>query len=241
MERRNTVMTLVVAFLLAMTFVQIVSAEVVNPQTLTASNSERRDLSTIGAKTANAVAGNVTQLDISALFVTTSWQGYYGNVSGEITLDDAQNNTFYNWSITTASGEIYASRAASPTWATIGCADAGEITSEETYLGQLAGDGDSVSNTFLNTATHPAFNVSTVQITADDCYATNAFINTGQSATDFYQVLLADGGSNIVYSTLIDDDQTGFDGSTWDFEMLVGENGKANTAVTPYYFFVELQ
>ena len=48
------------------------------------------------AKTVAAQAGNVTQLTITHIMITKRWQGYYGNVTGTITLDDADNNTMYD-------------------------------------------------------------------------------------------------------------------------------------------------
>ena len=65
--------------------------------------------------TLSAVAGNVTQLTVAGTTVTQTWQGYYGNVTGTITLDDASNNTMYDWALASPEGEIYASQA-TVTW-----------------------------------------------------------------------------------------------------------------------------
>ena len=55
----------------------------------------------------------------------------------------------------------------------------------------------------------------------------------------FYEVLLSYGASNMVYTSLIDANQIGFDENAYDFEMLVGEDWN-DEAVTPYYFFAEI-
>jgi hypothetical protein len=196
-------------------------------------------LSTLDSQQVNALAGNVTQLSIDALAITQSWQGYYGNVSGTLGLWNSDNDTFYNWSMASAAGEVYASTASSVTWASIGCAQDTDVATEETALGQVAADADSVSNTFLNATAHPEINVSTVTIPSGECFAANPFDNTGSQTTKFYNILLQQ-GANTVYTTILGGGQTGFDGSTWDFELLVGEDGHGNSAVTPYYFFVEL-
>ena len=65
---------------------------------------------TAGSVSTKAEAGNVTELNISATVVTRGWQGYYGNVSGTITLDDGLNNTMYSWALADPEGEVYASR-----------------------------------------------------------------------------------------------------------------------------------
>ncbi len=209
------------------------------PTSLTSVTSSRRDLSTLANQQVDAIAGNVTQLSIDALAITKSWQGYYGNVSGTIGLWDGSNNTFYNWSMATAAGEVYASRSSSITWSSIGCANSSDIATEESNLGQSASDADSVSNTFSNSTYHPAFDVGSVSIGADQCYAMNPFDNGGAQTSAFYNVLLWQ-GTNSVYTTLLNGSKTGFNGQSWDFELMVGEDGHGNSATTPYYFFVEL-
>jgi len=241
MERR-LIAVIALIMLGALLLAEAAMAAPTSPLSATPGPSSRRDLSTLPAAQVDALAGNVTQLSIDALAITNSWQGYYGNVTGAIVLDDGNNNTFYNWSLTSVKGEVYAARVASPTWTTINCTAAANVSTEETALGQAATDADSVSNTFSQSTTHPGFSVGNVAITADSCYATNAFDNTGAQNTKFYQVLLSDnsGAGNIVYTALMNGSQTGFNGDAWDFELLVGEDGHGNSAVTPYYFFVEL-
>lgn len=211
------------------------------PLTLNEGTSETRDLSGLASQTVNAQGGNVTQVNIDALTITQSWQGYFGNITGTITLDDASNNTFYNWSLATSSGEVYATRAATPTWSGTACATNANRTTEETALGQTGADGDSVTATF-NTTDHPAFAVGADSIALDSCYSTNAFSGGSHDTSRFHQVLLSDGAGNIVYSTIIDGDQTGFDSETYDFQLLVGEDEHSGSeGPTTYYFWVELE
>jgi len=239
MERRQLTTIAIFAVLAILFLAEGAMADPGAPTSLTRDASSRRDLSTLPSQQVNAVAGNVTQLSIDALAITKSWQGYYGNVSGTIGLWDGSNNTFYNWSMASAAGEVYASRASSITWSAIQCANSSEITTEESNLGQSASDADSVSNTFSNSTYHPAFDVGSVAIGADQCYASNPFDNNGAQTSAFYNVLLWQ-GTNSVYTTLLNGSKTGFNGQPWDFELLVGEDGHGNTATTPYYFFVEL-
>lgn len=227
---------------MVLSFAFVASAVIADPSapvTLTPGVSTSRDLSSLPAQTADARGGNVTQININALTVTNSWQGYYGNVTGVVTLQDGSNNTFYNWSLTTVQGEVYATRASSIAWANTQCANASQITDEQTYLGQTATDSDSVTNTFASN-THPAFSVSTKALVADNCSVTYGYVNNNSQSSDFVMVLLQS-GANIIYGTLLNDSVTGFNGQTYDFELLVGENEKTgNLGVTPYYFWVEL-
>ena len=69
-----------------------------NPATgITPGTSSRRNLSTSNITSTLAMAGNITRLDINGMSITQSWQGFYGNISGNMILADAQNNSMYEW------------------------------------------------------------------------------------------------------------------------------------------------
>ena len=187
----------------------------------------------------DAQAGNVTELSISGISVTRSWQGFYGNITGTIILADASGNNFYDWNVSTPTGQVYASRNDSVTWTGIACLDATGIENEETYLGQDANDPDSVTNTFSET-NHPAFDVGSDPISG--CPTTQAYSSGGTQDNQFWQVLLEDTSNNVVYTTIIEDTSpAGFNNQSWHFQLLVGENGQGNNDPTPYYFYLELQ
>lgn len=231
-EFRKAIIALLIVSALAAVFV---SAEPFGVDETYQVNSTRYN-ATVTPSAINAQAGNVTELEINATAVTTSWQGYYGNVTGTLILADSAGNNFYDWNVSTPSGEVYASRSNAVTWSSIACASNANVSVEETYLGQTTDDPDSVNNTFSGIA--PDFDVGSVSLSG--CYGTNAYDDTGAQTTDFHQALLSD-GPNIVYSTLLNS-SVGFNSQTWDFQLLVGENGKVgNEAATPYYFYVELQ
>lgn len=203
--------------------------------------SSSRQLPDVSTTFIDAVGGNVTEINIDALTITKSWQGYYGNVTGNIHLDDAGNNSFYVWgNATTLSGEIYASRNSTIQWMTINCSTGAQRAAEETYLTQSPSDGDSVTNTF-NWTNHPSFLVGMQNITSDSCFSTNIYVNGSAQNASFYQMLLADTYSNIVYTTLIEDDQYAYNGQRADFQLIVGESEKpGNLGPSTYYFFVEI-
>ena len=237
----NRRLLLVVAVALSLLLLSGTVLAAPSPATsLTRVASSRRDLSTLPNQQVNAQAGNVTQLSISALAITKTWQGYYGNFSGAIVLANSNNNTFYNWSMASASGKIFATRNSSTVFTAVNCTTTLQRGLEETALGVTAGDADSVARTFTGN-THPAFTVGLQNITANSCNATNAFGSSGAQTTNFYQVLLSDTSNNTVYTTIMNGSKAGFDGTNWDFELLVGQNGHAGgPTVTPYYFFVEV-
>jgi hypothetical protein len=210
-------------------------------------NSSRRDNGAVGS-TIQAEAGNVTLLYIDDLRTTLRWQGYYGNVSGGITLQDSSGNKFYDWSLTSPSGEVYAANKSSVSWTTIQCFNYSKAAGEqvitlrnlEDSYNMNATDKDGVNETF-NATYQSTFKVGTKTISsADSCPTAYTFVNSLQQASSFPEVLLTDNVSAIVYTALLEQDATGFDGLTHDFQMIVGENGD-DAAVTNYYFFVELE
>ncbi len=206
---------------------------------LTPGGSSRRNLTTSDNTNVSAVAGNVTRIDILGISITTSWQGFYGNISGNIILADANNDSFYEWGNgTSINGEVFASRDAVIDWGTINCSNSTQIAQEEAYLNQSAGDGDSVSNTF-NETDHAPFLVGLRTMSA--CPSTNVFTAGSKVNGNWDQILLADADDKTVYTTIIDRGTQGYNGRTWDFQLLVGEHGKhGDTSTTTYYFFTEL-
>ena len=186
----------------------------------------------------NAIAGNVTELTITANATTQSWQGYYGNVSGSVGLKDGSDNVLYNWSLNNK-GEIYASNASSVTWDGIQCYDEpNNMTFFENMFGISSQDPDGINETF-NLNNHAAFYTNGVQFTSGECNSTKLFDSAGVGTFD--EVLLTD-GPNIVFASLLNNDADGFDGIPHDFEMLVLEDGHGtDTDTTTYYFWAELE
>jgi hypothetical protein len=177
----------------------------------------------------------VTEINLAGTQVTTHWAGFYGNITGNITLQDANGNLFYDWSgIGTPTGEVYASNTSTVSWANIGCADAGNMTSLNTFLGMTGANSDSVFNTY-DAQSHGAFSVAGVSISADSCNSTNAYTTGGADAGLFQQVLLADNRNVPVFATIINASETSFRNTNVDFELLAGVPGSGTL-----YFFIEL-
>ena len=222
------------------------------PTTITVEQTSRR--TPAGASTVQALAGNVTQISIVGNTVTQTWQAYYGNVSGTLTLDNADNDTIYDWSLADPEGEIYASEATVDfTHGNIFCydfdatdvgnSDFNTLAEYEALLGLEPDDADGINETFTEGTNYDSFYVGSYLIDAT-CPTTQMYDQNGQQDADkFQEVLLYDNASDkLVYTAIIEQDQLGFDGSAWDFEMIVGENGHdGDTTTTTYYFYVELE
>lgn len=213
--------------------------------------SERRTIGASGIPV-QAQAGNVTALNINATRITDRWQGYYGNVSGTITLDDAFNNSMYAWSMANPEGEIYASNGSVSDWSTVFCFnfsnsknnDLNKVqkfngTDVENALGMDANDADGIDETFNETYTG-SFNIgSSVSITGDSgCSLVSLYVNDEVDKLNFNETILTDNNS-MIYTTVLEQSANGFSGSNLDFQLIVGENGDV-TEATQYYFYIEL-
>lgn len=241
----------IVAFIFAMLFVSNVYATLPEgPSTISMQNSSRR--TPASSQTLNAIAGNVSQISIYGTTVTQSWQGYYGNVSGNITLDDSSNNTLYNWPVTHPEGEIYAST--SPIDFSIGniaCYNFTKsggsylnLTAYETSLGMDESNTDGINETFTLGTTYDDFYAG-LNFINSSCPETQLFNSSEQkNPNQFQEVLLYDLTSNkVIFTSILEHVPVlGFNNQYWDFEMIVAEKGLAgDTETTTYYFYIEIE
>lgn len=235
-------------------------------------------LSVIGSQTTTpdtpdslqAIAGNVTEMNVVGYSVTQSWQGYYGNISGTIQLADSSDNILYNWTLASPEGEIYASTSNGINWGTIMCfnftatnslsteddGNAGNTSLRGHNLAYMenaynidSNDVDGLDETFSLTDgsgyKHSAFYTNSLKFSAGECLSVHLRGENGAiNDSNYEEVLLYDSTSEeLVFASLIDKENlNGFDGEDRDFEMLVLEDGHGtDTSTTTYYFYVELE
>jgi hypothetical protein len=223
------------------------------PQTIDVPLSTSFNEGNYGPQEVNATAGNITALVINGIGQTKAWQGYYGNITGTITLDDVNNYTFYNWSTVEPQGQIYATLSTTVSWLDVNCFNFAEPAMSETtiesYYSIQTDDVDGVPETF-NSTDHPSFEVGSKQFVAV-CPTTYIFQNDAYQQANFVNVLLWDQSNNVtgwIYTALIEDKTPGavadlvcYNNEYCDFQILVNENGHGtDTNPTPYYFWVEL-
>ena len=253
MEKAKINAYVVLSFTIVMFFLMVVyvraDVEPTYPDTLTEESSGR--WGGTGAISIEAEAGNITEITIDDRRTTQAWQGYYGNITGMITLDDASNYTMYDWSIPNPTGEIYASNGSGVTWADIMCVDFTSTTDSlnetilETYFGIGASELDGFSETFNTTYTDATgFDVGGVTInTGDSCHQAYTYVDEAYQTNSFKEVLLTDNVS-IIFTALLENSADGFKTGSdlHDFQMLVAENGHPGyeATTTTYWFYVEL-
>lgn len=198
-----------------------------------------------------AQGGNMTALTLNASILSQRWQGYYGNLTGRIALDNGAGDTMYSWIITTVSGEIYASNDSNtPTWANVMCFNFSKTSLEQNVtlsnlqasLGMNPTDDDTVNKTFNLTYTG-SFTIGTSNTISegDGCMITSLNVNDNPDQISYNETILTDNSTRhmIIYTMFIERNTNGFTNTNLDFQMIVGDNSNV-VAATDYYFYVEL-
>jgi hypothetical protein len=192
----------------------------------------------------NTSGGSITTMVLNATSQNLRWKAYVGNVTGTLTLDDAADNSIFEWDITSITGEVYATRTSGTiNWSGANCSNITHMELENLALNHTNID-DNITSTF-DSSTHEGFFVGTSEILANTCFAVNTFVNSTSQTESFEEVVLYDGtnhtNGNLIYASPLEQDTYGFDNQTYDFQMIVPENGLATfTSSTAYYFYVEL-
>jgi len=195
---------------------------------------------------ASIVGGDIATLLLYAREQDDNWKAYVGNVSGSLVLEDSANYSIYEWSISTPSGEVYATRTStSVTWANVACANITHIADEQVEMGHttINTPTDAINITFSSEANdHWGFSAGSKPITANSCnYSINPWINDSSQTADLFEEVLLYDGSNILYTSRIQDNLFGYHNNTrYDFQMLVAENASGGASRMDYYFYVEL-
>lgn len=212
-----------------------------------------------------AFAGNLTELIISigeqggGGGSSQTWQGYYGNVTGAMTIGDNASNVLFNWSSTAPLGEVFSSVNSSIVWTNVQCFNAtaaGSFADDSSNAGGTSqyglnasqanarynisdSDEDSINATF-DSFDHSEFYVNSLQFSANECPSLKTLNSTGD--LDFEEVLLySPDNQDMIFAAIINQDTLGFDGEYHDFQMLVPEDGHgADTSTTSYYFYIEI-
>lgn len=260
MNKKITTTIFLIGFLAILSLMTVVWADSDDPfgvRNINQISSSRPNVSAYPPANISAEAGNVTELNLTAIATTKSWQGYYGEIFGTLTLENSDGYVFYNWTTLEPKGEIYASINNTINWTGIRCwqfngtNSSFDVDTAEGWYGIEDDDEDGINETF--TTTNIEFYVGTVQIAAGACHATNPYQDngSGQGPVDgnFENILLTD-SDVLVFTTIIENNEVdnntdivGFDGVTHDFQLLVAENGQDGNedTYTTYYFWAEIE
>ena len=195
---------------------------------------------TTAAEMVNISGGYISTINITASTQNPHWKAFVGWIDGKFTLDDSSGSTIYDWTLSTVSGEVYATRESTAVeWTTVNCANETHITTEDTAL-EHTGEDD-INATFSGNNSN-TFVVAGTTIAAQNCSAINTYVDNESQTSTFEEAILYDStGSDLIFATILEEDEDGFDENDYDFQMIVPENGNETFAgATAYYLYVEL-
>lgn len=176
---------------------------------------------------ATAQGGNITLVNLTGRGRVRAWQGFYGQVAGNFSLEDTTGDVLYSWDITNHTGEVYASRFSTIDFTTV------EGVTNCTVDEDLTGPGRERTNrTFTNATVN--FTVGDININAS-C-RTFTYVNNA-SSTNWEEIIINATGVTSIYVVKINESTSAFDGSLQDYQMIVPDNRTAATTV--YYFYTE--
>ncbi len=232
--------TLLLMMLVGMAFISEVNALPVGPAITFNSTSNATPRPAASIVTAG---GTFTTLTLNTTGQTYRWKAYVGNISGKLVLADATNTSIFDWTVTSVTGEIYATRSSSSIdWTSVGCAADSLIEGEDTFMNMSLSSPDTINNTFSNTV-HKTFFVGSNRISNGTCRAIATYVNGVAQAPSqnavFQEVLLQDSSSNLIYTTLLNESTIGYNSQRYDFQMILAENEYQATPTT-YFLYVEL-
>ena len=255
----NTIILIAVLSIAVSVIFTLVTAAPIGPTATNVKNETRTIPSNISINESTG-GGYIYTYIFDAVEQNQRWKAYVGNVTGTLTLDDANSYSIYDWDLGTVTGEIYATRSsATVSWTSVNCSwgFTGNFTNMTILLSEDSAlqhtRKDNITNTFDNQRNHSAFSVGDNAIPADSCYSIFTFVNnTRQTTTTYFpEVVLYDGtnetNGKVIYAAIVENDKRGYNGNdpvdnaTYDFQMIVPEVGTDSWASsTPYYFYVEL-
>lgn len=124
---KTTKLSLLLILALCFSVISVFAEGPIGPENVDVT-SERFDSTNWPAYQTEALAGNISSMNIHSWTLTRTWAGYYGNITGTIVLADTNNNTMYDWEDLDPSGRVYASRDPLVQWANISCASSSELS-----------------------------------------------------------------------------------------------------------------
>ncbi len=238
---RFIVVFVLCSFLIFLFLGFVFAADPVNPDDFTSIANSSKGSPT--AKIWNISGGNISTFNLSATVQNTRWKAFVGNMTGSFTLDDASGSTIFDWTLSTITGRIYATRnSGSINWSGITCSNTTLMEQENGWLSHTS-IIDNITATF-DESDHDTLNVGPVTLQSDTCPTLSTYVDNSsqeQGADVFEEMVIIDNTNKTVYATILEADEGGYDGELYDFQMLVPENGSAAwTSSIGYYIYVEL-
>ncbi|CAG0987432.1 hypothetical protein METP2_02356 [Methanosarcinales archaeon] len=184
-----------------------------------------------GQNSSQSAGGYITQIDLyQQTNQTQNWQGYFGNVSGIITLSGSNGTEMYNWTVNVTNRSIYAiDNSTFTAWDTL-------FEANITNLDQIWFGGEVMPDTIKNTYKTGDGNRTFVDtsINASHVHTTNGFLDhVIQSVNTTATVTKGE----VLWAAVVVAPKLNYKSTYSNYELLVPVN---RTSPNVYYFYMEL-
>lgn len=185
-----------------------------------------------GQNSSQSAGGYITQIDLyQQTNQTQNWQGYFGNVSGIISLSGSNGTEMYNWTVNVTNRSIYAiDNATFAAWDTLFPAN---ITNLDAIWFGSEVMPDTVKNTYKTGDGNRTF-VDT-SINASHVHTTSGFLDHVIQSVDTDNANLTKG--EVLWAAVVVDPKLNYKNQYSNYELLVPVN---RTSPNTYYFYMEL-
>jgi hypothetical protein len=235
-------LALMILTFLALSIVSFASAQQTGATLTNVSSSTKP---TVNPDWNNQSKGYIHTVRLTAEQQNNKWKAYVGNVSSTFVLDDANDYSIYQWNLDSFSGQVYLTRGTTITWGTVSCASEANKITEDTTVSHVPQSADSVNRTFSQRI-HNNITVGSTFIGNNTCFSTVTWQNNLNhqlnSSAPFQEVLLWD-SNDMLYTVFVENDKVGYrgDGTTYDFQAIVPDDGVGANPAYSYYFYLELR
>jgi hypothetical protein len=191
-----------------------------------------------GSNSTQSAGGYITQIDIYPQFnQTKNWQGFYGNVSGIISLKGNNEKEIYNWSVNLTNTSIYATTESDYTFANWSTLYNANITNLDKLWFNNEIMADTVANTYKTytgnrTFVNTSLNASHVQTLAGfDDYVIQSVPDVGTK-------------NDTLWAAVVSESKPNYKNGSSNYELLVpvtnNGTGFGDTYGDTYYFYIEI-
>ena len=173
----------------------------------------------------SVAGGNASSTNLSADRATTDWAGFYGSLDQTVSLSDG--STFYQWTAEDVSGSAV---LAAQGGFSGDSADLTAVSDPSTVNGVPTSGAESASNTYTGSSALSVLGAG----------ATNSTVLDYGSASSFNNYLFSDADGDAVYAAEAQNSGTAFDGSTADYQLMVGTTDAGDASET-FSFYAQIE
>lgn len=188
----------------------------------TTGTSENTSEATTTAGTATGTGGNVTSVNVSQVSSSDYWTGFYGNIDSTSVLGSGSDR-FFEWTLEDPTGvQVIAAPSGTDISSLSAVTDTGTAETV-TGLDDATAGAERVGNTYSGQEALAGFTNNPLSV------------DTNSGGGTFTSYLASDGSSNPAFLAKGVNSKAGFDGSSYDYQLLAGVESDGTDRTFDFY------